>query len=393
MLPPTFSIGQHADCDKMVHLKGSTYKSGPISGFGDIQESFNNELDKGVKECRILDKEKNSIWYLITIPDSGIFTFDIIPTQPKHDWDFILFEHKKKFCKRIEAKKIQPIRSNLSRSAQTGIASGYRHQFVGEGINENYSRAITANKGDQYVLVVNNPKQVGKSHTLKLHFQERQHRQAKKPVAVEKKIPMPLMLDLEIKSKDDKTPLPSNVNIAGIRKDVLELKNISKFETDISRKNRSAFITASSKGYMLTSVELKTKTNKARIKLEILLEPILKGRKVNLNKIQFFGNRAEFLPTAEGSLLSLLDFMQINETVKIEIEGHVNGPGQRNSKDYKVLSDNRAKAVKSYLVDNGINEDRIKFIGYGNSRMLYPRPKNENQMSANRRVEVKITAK
>lgn len=82
--------------------------------------------------------------------------------------------------------------------------------------------------------------------------------------------------------------------------------------------------------------------------------------------------------------------MKSNPTVKIEVGGHVNGPGERNTKRYKELSYNRAFAVKDYLVKNKIESKRIDFKGYGNSEMLYPEPKSAYQESANRRVEIKI---
>ena len=82
--------------------------------------------------------------------------------------------------------------------------------------------------------------------------------------------------------------------------------------------------------------------------------------------------------------------MTENPRVVIEVEGHVNGPGQKNSKDYKALSYSRAYSVKSYLMKNGIEKARIDFKGYGNSKMLYPAPKSQYQESANRRVEIKI---
>ena len=82
--------------------------------------------------------------------------------------------------------------------------------------------------------------------------------------------------------------------------------------------------------------------------------------------------------------------MQQNPKVIIEIEGHVNGPNQRNTNSYKELSLNRAKAVREYLIENKIDPSRLKFVGYGNSQMLYPQPKTGIQESANRRVEIKI---
>jgi outer membrane protein OmpA-like peptidoglycan-associated protein len=53
----------------------------------------------------------------------------------------------------------------------------------------------------------------------------------------------------------------------------------------------------------------------------------------------------------------------------------------------------RAVAVKNFLIENGIEMNRIQYLGYGNSKMIYPDPKIEDEHSANRRVEIKIMSK
>jgi outer membrane protein OmpA-like peptidoglycan-associated protein len=387
ILSSCFSIGQHADCDKMLILKDTIYQAKAIAGFGAKKEFEGNNLE----DIKTFEEEKNSIWYFITAPADGVFTFDIISENEADDWDFLLFEYKKKFCKRIEDGKIAPIRTNLSRSPITGLSNSAIQNFVGAGINENYSQPLKVKKGEKYVLVVNNPKRSGGKHTLKLHFPKKQEEViTTKPIVAEK---TKISFKLEVKDKENTKPLLCNLNITGLRKKVIELQDISKYETEITKRKHSVVINASAAGYMLTSTEYKISKTSTEVKLDVLLEPIAAGKRVNLKKIQFFGNRYDFLPTAKPSLKSLLSFMQINPTVVIEVEGHVNGPGKKNSKSYKELSYSRAYAVKGFLIKNGIEENRIDFKGYGNSKMLYPDPKSEFQQSANRRVEIKILSK
>jgi outer membrane protein OmpA-like peptidoglycan-associated protein len=54
------------------------------------------------------------------------------------------------------------------------------------------------------------------------------------------------------------------------------------------------------------------------------------------------------------------------------------------------LSKERAEAVYNYLVNRRINKSRLQWHGYGNKEMVYPVPVNEDEMEANRRVEVEI---
>lgn len=380
--------GQNSDCSNLLKLTDTIFNSPAIYGYGDVKEFDGNEWDNS----KVFEKEANSIWYLITVPDSGIFTFDIKTQNKNDDWDFMLFEYKTKFCARIAANKIEPIRTNLSRSPITGISISADENFQAAGINSNYSKAVIATKGQQFVLVVNNPKNSGRKHSLHLHFPSSK---VKEKLVVAKKIDVNIpttLFKLSIKDANTNQLVPSSVVISGLRRQSIGLDTITNYETELSRRNRNVYVNASSEGYMLASKEFKISQNKDFFNVEIVLEKLQVGKKVNLNKIQFYGNRADLLPSARSSLKALLDFMRNNKKVVIEIEGHVNGPNQKNTDAYKTLSNNRAMAVKEYLLENKIEEKRIKFVGYGNSQMLFPNPKSEREHSANRRVEIKIIA-
>ena len=69
---------------------------------------------------------------------------------------------------------------------------------------------------------------------------------------------------------------------------------------------------------------------------------------------------------------------------------NVNGPTYKNTKEFIELSTGRAKAVYDFLLVNDIEPERLSYKGYGNSKMLFPEPKNKDQSEANRRVEVQI---
>lgn len=75
-----------------------------------------------------------------------------------------------------------------------------------------------------------------------------------------------------------------------------------------------------------------------------------------------------------------------NNTVNISVEGHADNTGE--AKFNQKLSEQRAAAVKKYLVRKGVNADRITTIGYGDKQ-----PAADNNTNAgrakNRRVELK----
>ncbi len=373
---------QNSDCTDLLVLEDTIYHSSVISGFGTTKEFDGNNLE----EKKLFEEESNSIWYLVGIEANGFFTFDIVTEDESDDWDFLLYRNEKMFCKKLADKVVEPIRSNLSRSPITGTSLSSKESFVSAGINNNYSKAVKVKEGDQFVLVVNNPRREDGKHTLILHLPK------KKEVEVKQQKNTTLF---KIEFKDAKTKLPvlGLASVSGLKEQIIALNRVVDYEALVSKKNRKVNVEAYAKGYMLMSKEYKVSKTKSKYLVEVLLEIIEPGKKVNLTKIQFYGDEFNLLPSAKPSLKSLLSFMERNSTVTIEIGGHVNGPGERNSKRYKELSYNRAYVIKAYLVKNGIADERVDFKGYGNSEMLYPRPKSSYQESANRRVEIKILSK
>ena len=73
--------------------------------------------------------------------------------------------------------------------------------------------------------------------------------------------------------------------------------------------------------------------------------------------------------------------------IKIEIAGHTDSIGD--SKTNLILSENRSKSVKSYLVTNGIDESRIKCVGYGENQPITNNSSKEGR-EKNRRIEIRI---
>lgn len=124
------------------------------------------------------------------------------------------------------------------------------------------------------------------------------------------------------------------------------------------------------------------------------MERAVLGQKMALNDLFFQRGTAVLLPASESALSGLLAFMEYNDNLKIEIGGHINKPNQapvpESSSSFQ-LSENRAKVVYQYLVDNGIAPERLTYKGYGNSEMIHPRASNPIQAQLNRRVELTVT--
>ena len=55
----------------------------------------------------------------------------------------------------------------------------------------------------------------------------------------------------------------------------------------------------------------------------------------------------------------------------------------------QILSENRAKSVKSFLVRNKINHNRVTCIGYGEKQPISTNSTSEGRKK-NRRIEIRI---
>ena len=84
----------------------------------------------------------------------------------------------------------------------------------------------------------------------------------------------------------------------------------------------------------------------------------------------------------------LLLLLKARNELSILVEGHTDKVGSE--KYNQDLSLRRAQAVKTYLVDRGIEERRIGTKGYGWSAPAYPYQGTEKENPLNRRIEVKI---
>jgi outer membrane protein OmpA-like peptidoglycan-associated protein len=123
------------------------------------------------------------------------------------------------------------------------------------------------------------------------------------------------------------------------------------------------------------------------IEMDILLDPIAKGATFVLNNIFFDTGKWELREKSKTELNELIRFMQDNPQVRGEISGHTDNVGEK--KANQELSIKRAKSVYDYLVQNGIEPQRLTYKGYGDTQPAAPNDSEENKQR-NRRIEFKI---
>ena len=108
---------------------------------------------------------------------------------------------------------------------------------------------------------------------------------------------------------------------------------------------------------------------------------------IMLNNIYFERAKPIVLPESYPSIDKLAEVLRTRPKLYIQIVGHTDNVGDKGA--LKILSEQRADAIKNLLVERGVPTARIDTHGYGDSKPLGPNDIEANK-SKNRRVEIKI---
>lgn len=103
--------------------------------------------------------------------------------------------------------------------------------------------------------------------------------------------------------------------------------------------------------------------------------------------ILFDSGKASFQQQTYPVLQSIASILKEYPNSKFSLEGHTDSDG-KDAANQK-LSEDRAAAVKNYLIENGIESSRLSSVGYGESRPIDTN-KTKAGKANNRRVEVKL---
>lgn len=146
-------------------------------------------------------------------------------------------------------------------------------------------------------------------------------------------------------------------------------------------------LTAQASGYLFSSQQLLVPGDLERSgerRIDFALQPI--NGVVRL--LVFFNpNESGLQRESRSDLDRAAAFLQASTGIEVEIAGHTDNSGD--PKAAMELSRERAQAVKSYLVGNRIEAERIKVVGYGPSQPIADND-TEQGRAMNRRVEMRI---
>ncbi|NLY21921.1 MAG: OmpA family protein [Bacteroidales bacterium] len=200
-----------------------------------------------------------------------------------------------------------------------------------------------------------------------------------------------ILIKGNLKSDDTTKPIKATVQIKS-----MESKHITFIPVDEDGdyvasllKNEDYLLTIKGEDivYQSTYVAAKDSITAPVIKLEMEVQPIEVGKHYRLHNIYFAFNSADILANSQKVLDEFIVFLNDHPTLQIGIEGHTDNVG---SDEFNlILSENRAKAVYNYLVNNGIDANRLQYKGFGESSPIATNDTEEGR-AMNRRTEFVI---
>jgi OmpA-OmpF porin, OOP family len=171
-----------------------------------------------------------------------------------------------------------------------------------------------------------------------------------------------------------------------------DAQGVFKF-TDVSPGTASISVDADNFLAMVSSLDVKARQDN---NLELGLHRRPKNGLVSVGKneitikqqVQFELNSAVILPQSTQLMEEIADvFIKTPRIRRVEVQGHTDNTGgaERN----RVLSDDRASAVRTWLTAHGVSPERVVAKGFGDTKPLVPNVTAGNK-AKNRRVQFVI---
>ncbi len=140
-------------------------------------------------------------------------------------------------------------------------------------------------------------------------------------------------------------------------------------------------------GYAFNSTVLDLSSGASAPPVDIRLMKLERDAKLTLRDINFESNSVQLSDISFVELRRVIQLMRENPTLRVEVAAHTDDLGSENYN--QVLSQQRAKSVADFLMENKIDPSRFEAKGYGESQAKVTNDNDVNR-AINRRVELKI---
>lgn len=196
-----------------------------------------------------------------------------------------------------------------------------------------------------------------------------------------------------IYDQSNSQPIEANVELINLNtgkvESILKSDKINGEYLVVLNENSKYALFVIKPGYLYKShaFNFKSENTFDPVNLDVYLEPIKKGALITLNNIFFETGKYALEKESFSELDRLVNFLNQNQSLTVEISGHTDNVGQKQSNI--LLSTRRAESIFDYLIENGIPTERIKYKGYGDVQPIAPNDTETNR-KMNRRIECKI---
>jgi len=197
-----------------------------------------------------------------------------------------------------------------------------------------------------------------------------------------------------VRDRETKKTIESNVQVVDLKTNKTVFDDYTDTETGeflaVMPVGGNYLFNVNAEGYLFYSENFEPKTGDINkpYQIEVSMDKIKSGANVTLKNIFFDTNKYNLLPASIRELELLINFLNENEKVTIEIQGHTDNVGD--NKLNEKLSFNRANAVYEYLIKHEIPANRLTFKGFGASKPIADN-KIELGRKNNRRTSFVIT--
>jgi len=150
-------------------------------------------------------------------------------------------------------------------------------------------------------------------------------------------------------------------------------------------------ITAPGYLFFSTQFDLDRTEPYQRISIEVGLQPIIQDGQesspVILRNVEFESGSADLLESSVSELKLLLQLLRSDSEVHMEIRGHTDNVGDPQSN--LTLSKQRAESVYNWLIEAGVDPERLTYEGFGEMMPIDSNDTEEGRQR-NRRTEFKL---
>lgn len=313
-----------------------------------------NEIQSDKKHPYLFEYEHNTVWYRFTAPYNGYLEFTITPTNPKDDYDFLVYKYTDVyFSNHVIQNKVLPLAGvvnaidTTSKTGAVGMKHDAKETFVSKKQMTSFVKSLFVKKGEVYYICVDNCSSKGSGHTIKTSL----YVDSYEPVVLFYDTKTRKSIDVDLLVIEKNTDNRAIVKNPKFRKGVI--KFVPHFEYTLYAKKD---------GFFSIYKDFNADIYKGDTILRFLMNRIERGTKYSISDIYFDNDESELLPESDTALMNYVAMFRNHPNVSFLIKGYVQTYGFDVDGDVQ-MSLARAISVKEFFVKNGLPADKISVAG------------------------------